>query len=234
MEVKNNLLVGVPFRKSPNQSGTIVPKFLIAHFTAASSADSAISWMLDPESKVSAHLHLDKQGNFVQLVEFNKRAYHAGKSEYKGVSDLNYHSIGIEIQNRGKINGVYEDYTEPQILAFIEAAKAIIKAYPTITEITGHENIAIPRGRKDDPGPKFPMERVRQAVFGGVTKEEYPKTKHTTTGLRLRKGPSTEYAIIDTLSAGTEVNVLYEKDGFSEVFVCGQKLHGWCSSSYLK
>lgn len=232
MEVRNNMLLGVPFKKSPNQSGNIVPKFIIAHFTASSTADGAISWMTDAKSEVSAHLHLDKKGDFVQLVEFNKRAYHAGKSEYKGVSDLNWHSIGIEIQNRGKVNGVYEDYTEEQIKSFIEVSKALVKAYPAITDIAGHSEIALPRGRKDDPGPKFPMERVRREVFG--KQDSKVDTKRTTADLNLREGPGTQYKVLEVLKHNSEVNVLSEDNGWSEVFICTSKTKGYVSSKYLK
>ncbi|WP_418360181.1 N-acetylmuramoyl-L-alanine amidase [Sphingobacterium detergens] len=228
MEVKNNKLVGAIFKETENQSGVITPKFIIYHFTAAGSAVSAISWMLDPKSKVSAHLHLDKQGNFVQLVEFNKRAYHAGVSEYNGYSNLNYHSIGIEIQNRGKVNGNYEDYTESQINAVIEVSKALIKAYPSIIGVAGHEDIAMPRGRKDDPGPKFPMNRVRKTLFG----TSQVITKMTTSDLNMRSGPGTNNAVVTVLKKGTVVNVLSSSSSWSEVSANGFK--GWVSSTYIK
>lgn len=234
MEIKNNILLGVPFKKSPNQSGSITPKYIIIHFTASSTAEGAISWMLNPSSKVSAHLHLDKKGNFVQLVEFNKRAYHAGKSEYKGISDLNYHSIGIEIQNRGKVNGVYEDYTLEQIKSVIEVCKALVKAYPTIVGITGHENIAMPRGRKDDPGPKFPMSMVVKEVFGNSEPDGKLDSKRTTSDLNLRQGAGTNFSVLEVLKYGTEVLVLSEQNGWSEVAVCSSKRKGFVSSKYLK
>lgn len=235
MEVRNNTLLDIPFKKSPNQSGSIIPKFIIAHFTASSTAEGAISWMTDPKSKVSAHLHLDKKGDFVQLVKFNKRAYHAGKSEYKGVSDLNWHSIGIEIQNRGKVNGVYEDYTEAQIKSFIEVSKALVKAYPTITGIAGHSEIAMPRGRKDDPGPKFPMERVRREVFGEHDDISSLKNKRVTASvLNVRSGPGTQHQVVGNLSSNDEVLIMEEQNGWSRVVICKDKKQGWVSNKYLK
>ena len=75
MRIKDNRIESIIFRKSPNQSGDITPIYLIIHYTASSTEEGAISWMTNPDSKVSAHLHIARNGNIVQMVDFNKRAY---------------------------------------------------------------------------------------------------------------------------------------------------------------
>lgn len=153
----NNHILEIPFKKSPNQSGDINPTYLVIHYDAAPNASSAINWMTNPVSKVSAHLHIDRVGNIVQLVNFNKRAYHAGKSSWKGLSDLNWHSIGIELQNTGT-----QEYTQVQLVSLLKVSKLIVESYP-IKEVLGHSDIA--PGRKIDPGKQFPMEWLRKEIW---------------------------------------------------------------------
>lgn len=238
MLVKNNLLYNddgtqVEFRPTENiGSGAKNIRYILLHFDAATNSTSAVNWLTDKKSGVSADLHITRAGKVTQMAKFNQITWHAGKSAWKGLVGLNKYAIGIEQENMGSFKGVYQDWTEVQIQKCIEVCKALVAAYPTIKEILGHEEVATPAGRKDDPGPKFPMARVRAEVFG--TRLIYPVAKYTTTSLRLRKGPSTMFDIITTLNPGTEVNVLSEKDGWAECFACEQKLHGWCSTTYLK
>ena len=108
----------------------------------------------------SAHIMMSRTGDCSQLVPFNKQAYHAGKSEWKGMSNLNAHTYGIEL-----IAAKGEAYEEEQ---YIELAKLIIqlwndcgKTFPLSREgITGHEDIAVPLGRKVDPGPLFDWDKL--------------------------------------------------------------------------
>ncbi|WP_180268506.1 N-acetylmuramoyl-L-alanine amidase [Sphingobacterium sp. 1.A.4] len=153
MEIKNNRLVGVPFRATPNVGGLIKPIYIVMHFDAASNSTSAVNWMSDPKSKVSAHIHISRDGVVTQLVPFNVKAWHAGKSTWKGLNNLNDHSIGIELQNTGS-----QEYTTQQINAAIEVCKAIKSSYQ-IREIVGHNDIA--PGRKSDPGKQFPWSKFK-------------------------------------------------------------------------
>jgi N-acetylmuramoyl-L-alanine amidase len=95
--------VKVPYVKSPNHSGIIKPKFLVIHFTAGSSAAGAINWFRRKESKASAHFVIDYDGKITQMVPTNKKAWHAGRSSWKGYKGLNSHSIGIEVVNPGPL-----------------------------------------------------------------------------------------------------------------------------------
>lgn len=229
MQVKNNLLYNndgtqVEFRQSPNiSSGTKDIRFIILHFDAASNSTSAVNWLTQKASGVSSDLHITRDGKVTQMAEFNKITWHAGRSEWKGLTNLNKYAIGIEQENRGMVKGVYQDWTEVQIQKCIEVCKALVVAYPSITEILGHEEVA--PGRKDDPGPKFPMDRVRREVFGVVTKS-------TTSDLNLRSGPGTNFSVLKVLARGTIVNVLSASGSWSNVEVGGLK--GWVSNQYLK
>lgn len=105
--------------------------------------------------KVSAHALIKRNGAVVQFVNFNDRAWHAGKSTYQGREQCNDFSIGIELEGDEKTPYRYAQY---KVLAALTAA--LQAAYPAIGEhITGHEHIA--PGRKTDPGPTFDWARYR-------------------------------------------------------------------------
>ncbi|MCO1334185.1 1,6-anhydro-N-acetylmuramyl-L-alanine amidase AmpD [Microbulbifer sp. OS29] len=100
--------------------------------------------------QVSAHILIDRDGVVTQYVPLNRRAWHAGKSEFKGRSNCNDFSIGIELE------GLDTDvYTDAQYCALAEVSGAIMQAYPAIDvdRIASHSDIA--PGRKLDPGPGF-------------------------------------------------------------------------------
>ncbi len=109
MKVINHRLVQddgkpYPFERSPNQSsGTITPRFLIIHYTAGRSAESSVSWFKNPDAKASAHLVIGRDGSITQMVGFNRKAWHAGKSRWGDIVGLNSHSIGIELDNAGEL-----------------------------------------------------------------------------------------------------------------------------------
>ena len=111
MKVRNHRLFDdnneqLPYVASPNRStGTIVPRFLVMHFTAGASASSSISWLTNPAARASAHLVIARDGTVTQLVPFNRKAWHAGRSRWAGLTGLNAHSIGIELDNHGELNG---------------------------------------------------------------------------------------------------------------------------------
>lgn len=144
---------------SPNFSDkVIVPRFIVVHYTASSSAESAINWMANPDSKVSAHLVIAKDGEVTQMVPFYKKAWHAGPSSHSGWRHLNSHSIGIELVNKGD-----QEYPEEQLCALEGVIRQLKEEYPTIFQVVGHSEIDT-RGIKMDPGPLFPMERFRMSV----------------------------------------------------------------------
>ncbi|MCP5153317.1 MAG: N-acetylmuramoyl-L-alanine amidase [Ectothiorhodospiraceae bacterium] len=99
MRVASHRLVDHEFRALEHFGGVIEPRFVVVHYTAGGSLDGSFA-ALDRVG-LSAHVLLDRDGTVVQLVEFNRRAFHAGQSRWKGFTGLNHHSIGIEVCNYG-------------------------------------------------------------------------------------------------------------------------------------
>jgi N-acetylmuramoyl-L-alanine amidase len=226
MLVKNGYLfldngTQVTFKKTPNHGGRKKStKYLIIHFDAANNATSALSWMLSDKSKVSAELWIGRDGSVVQLLDFGMIAYHAGESEWKGLKGLNSHSIGIELQNNGT-----QEYTQVQLDTLLEVAKALNTAYK-FDDVLGHSDIS--PGRKVDPGNMFPMAWLRKEMFNRVT------TKVTTSDVNLRKGSGTNFESLGVIKKGTEVNIVSEDKGWSEVLICSTKQTGYIINNYLK
>ena len=111
MKIQNHRLMaddGTPVRyiETPNKSGTMTPEYLIMHYTAGSSAEGSVSWMCNPAAKAAAHLVIGRDGGLTQLAAFNRVAWHAGQSQWEGRSCLNGFSIGIELDNAGKLEHV--------------------------------------------------------------------------------------------------------------------------------
>lgn len=110
--------------------------------------------------RVSAHLLIDRAGQLVQFVPLDRRAWHAGASEFQGRTDCNDFSIGIELEGCD-----HEAYTEEQYRRLVEVAKLLLAHYPSLTpeRITGHSDIA--PGRKTDPGPAFDWDHFRSLLM---------------------------------------------------------------------
>ena len=113
------------------------------------------------ELKVSAHLLIERDGRLVQFVNFNDRAWHAGQSLYDGRKRCNDFSIGIELEGTDD-----QPYTPVQYQQLAEVTKALLAAYPAMTQerITGHQHIA--PGRKTDPGEAFDWGYYKGLVRG--------------------------------------------------------------------
>ena len=73
----------VRFEESPNASNGIQPEYCVLHYTAGASAESSVRWLCNPEAKASAHLVIGRDGSITQLVAFDRKAWHAGKSEWR-------------------------------------------------------------------------------------------------------------------------------------------------------
>ncbi|UOA10663.1 1,6-anhydro-N-acetylmuramyl-L-alanine amidase AmpD [Methylobacter sp. S3L5C] len=105
---------------------------------------------------VSAHLLIKRNGSCVQYVPFDKRAWHAGESNYDGQNNCNDFSIGIELEGTESI-----DYTEAQYIRLKVVIDTLLKTYPKLSRqrITGHSEIA--PGRKADPGASFDWQKIK-------------------------------------------------------------------------
>ena len=156
-EVKKHLLFvngkQVIFKQSPNHGGVIKPRLIVIHYTGDNSKGGAISWLCAKEAKVSAHLVVGKDGTITQLLPFNVQGWHAGKSEYEGQLGVNNFSIGIENV------GVGDFWPAAQVEANRAIIEALFDAY-SIEDVVGHNDVAIPEGRKSDPGPNYPWTEV--------------------------------------------------------------------------
>jgi len=109
------------------------------------------------ELRVSSHLLIRRDGEIVQYVPFNKRAWHAGVSAFLERDCCNDFSIGIEMEGSD-----YEKFTENQYTALEQTISFLLATYPSLSAdaITGHEHIA--PGRKTDPGPYFDWKRLEK------------------------------------------------------------------------
>lgn len=140
------------------------PSMIILHYTGMETAVQALQRLCDEACEVSVHYVIEKNGKFHQLVDDDKRAWHAGLSYWEGLTDINSASIGIEIVNKGHEFG-YEDFPQSQIKSLIGVLEKLTKTYAIpASHILGHSDIA--PGRKIDPGEKFPWEMLSHSGFG--------------------------------------------------------------------
>ena len=112
--------------------------------------------------EVSAHLLLRRCGELVQFVSLEERAWHAGRSCYRGRENCNDFSIGIELEGSDE-----DPYTDAQYAALHAVTACLLRQYPALSAdtIAGHSDIA--PGRKTDPGPAFDWDRYRRRLPGG-------------------------------------------------------------------
>ena len=122
---------------------------IVLHDTGGKTAESTLSWFASENSKVSAHYLIDRDGLVYQCVPDDKQAWHAGVSELWGVKNCNFFSIGIELVD----DDDQTPYTELQLHSLIQMCTDLCMKYTIpLNRIVGHEHIALPKGRKADPG----------------------------------------------------------------------------------
>lgn len=181
--------VRVPYPAGPAMN---TRRFLVMHFTSGATALSSIDFWRKPEAKgAEAHLVIDRDGTVLQIRPFNQGTDHAGGRGKSAWTDpntgityngLNSCSIGIEFANAGDSPALarrytklpllrakhknggpiaeWEQYTPEQIRSGLEVAKALVQRY-NLDDLIGHEDVS--PGRKNDPGPAFPMAQFREA-----------------------------------------------------------------------
>lgn len=182
--IVNHRLVGdgvIRMECTKNTRGVAGPDMIILHYTAGSSVMSSSRYLARPDVAASAHIVIGRAGEVVQLVPFNIEAWHAGKSRYKGRSELNHYSIGIELDNLGQLRqeggkfvaecgvvvpfeDVYVDesrqgktywhkYTKVQEKVLADVCGLLIDYY-SIQDVVGHSDVT---DRKVDPGPALQL-----------------------------------------------------------------------------
>ena len=224
-----------PYRESPNRGGKIDHKFLVIHYTAGSSVDGSVRSLTDSGSSASAHLVIGRDGSIVQLVPFDRVAWHAGRSKWAGLSGLNQYSIGIELDNAGRLkrsgnrwqSWFGREYDDGDVVeathkneksaagwhlypaAQIEAAHAIsqllVRRYK-LRDVVGHDDIA--PYRKSDPGPAFQLDSFRSSVMGRG--DESADVYETTAALNIRSGAGSDHGKLEgsPLPRGIRVEVM--------------------------
>lgn len=181
--------------ESENQNSRV--RFLVLHYTSENFAESLRLLTEHTDNPVSSHYLVPEPGDasypdsklkVFQLVDETQRAWHAGRSYWRGKTGLNDQSIGIEIVNTGHCRLVagnhndisaesdslcfFPDYPETQLELVVELIRDILERHPDIpiTNIVGHSDIA--PGRKIDPGPRFPWQRLYQLGIGAWYDED--------------------------------------------------------------
>mgnify|MGYP006283743277 CR=1 FL=1 len=251
-----------------------LPDTLVIHYTAGGSLEGAVNALRDPHVRASAHLVVGRDGRIKQLIPFNKIAWHAGQSSWQGRSGLNRYSIGIEIDNAGKLSktgdlyktwyggiipqehvyygthrnesspAYWHDFTEKQITCVFELCRVLRDKYDIVT-IVGHEEIS--PGRKIDPGPAFPLDKLRNVLLEDRSADEpvvrpdepdaspIPGKKAgivTASSLNFRSAPNYNAAPLSgPLPNGTKLTVLDEEHGWYKVDV---PQTGWVKKEYVR
>lgn len=193
MNISNHELIGdnIEQSPSPNKGGKFKDgdlQYIVIHYTAGANRKSSVRSLSKKDRVVSAHVVIGRDGITSQLVPFDTIAFHAGKSEWDGKTGLNKFSIGIEMDNPGRLNEkgsefltsfkakvdpsnvmkavhrnekketLWHTYTDEQIETCKKLCQDLIQQYD-IKQVVGHEEIS--PGRKIDPGPAFPLDNFR-------------------------------------------------------------------------
>ena len=139
---------------SPNWNERRLPvSMVVLHYTGMKTADEALERLTDAKSEVSAHYLIDEQGTVTRLVPEDKRAWHAGQAYWRGITDVNSASVGIELVNPGHEWG-YRPFPQPQMEALIPLLADVIKRHKVpYANVVGHSDVA--PARKEDPGELF-------------------------------------------------------------------------------
>lgn len=151
---------------SPNWNERQLPvSMVVLHYTGMLTGDEALERMCDSAAGVSAHYMIEEDGTVIRMVDEDKRAWHAGKSFWRGITDVNSASIGIELVNPGHDWG-YRPFTAAQMESLLPLLGRIVRYYDIPrANVVGHSDIA--PARKDDPGELFDwhhLSRLRLAL----------------------------------------------------------------------
>ncbi|MEM7070730.1 MAG: N-acetylmuramoyl-L-alanine amidase [Pseudomonadota bacterium] len=193
--------MNIKFKKSPNfgprrhcqnnldrqtNLDSHTPSMIVYHATYMDHCEQALERLCDPMTEVSCHYLISKEGCIWQLVDLEKRAWHAGKSCWREISDVNSASIGIELDYANPYqqkSNIVKDFANPQIEGLIELVDYLCDLFPIKHwgHVT-HQDIA--PERKTDPGPYFPWRKLSDHQFGlmpaDIKPESFSKNKSKT------------------------------------------------------
>ena len=144
---------------SPNFNDRLLPvSMIVLHYTGMADAATAIARLTSPDAGVSCHYLVAEDGQVVRMVDEAQRAWHAGNSYWRGITDVNSASVGIEIVNPGHEFG-YRPFPDEQIAALIPLVSSIKDRHGIGRgNVVGHSDVA--PTRKEDPGELFPWEAL--------------------------------------------------------------------------
>jgi N-acetylmuramoyl-L-alanine amidase len=139
---------------SPNCNERALPvSMVVLHYTGMQTGKEALDRLCDPHAQVSAHYLINEDGTVHALVPEAKRAWHAGRSYWRGITDVNSASVGIELVNPGHEWG-YRPFPDAQMAALIPLLHAIVQRHDVPrANVVGHSDVA--PLRKEDPGELF-------------------------------------------------------------------------------
>jgi len=145
---------------SPNfgeRRGGATPSLIVLHYTAMPDWRRARDWLCNPQAEVSAHYIISPQGEVVTLVDEDKRAWHAGAGSWGAITDVNSHSIGIELSNDG-----FSPFAAPLMDALDGLLVGMMDRWAIpASRVIAHSDLA--PGRKIDPGARFDWARLVRA-----------------------------------------------------------------------
>ncbi|MFY0596220.1 MAG: N-acetylmuramoyl-L-alanine amidase [Cognatishimia sp.] len=157
----------------PRREGA-TPSLIVLHYTAMASAKAACKTLCNPETEVSAHYLISSKGQIEQLVQEDMRAWHAGVGQWGEITDVNSHSIGIELDNDG-----FSPFAEPLMGSLEWLLPHIMRRWDIPKQnVIAHSDIA--PHRKIDPGPRFDWKRLARrglAIWPDAKASEVDWTK---------------------------------------------------------
>ncbi|MBI1327587.1 MAG: N-acetylmuramoyl-L-alanine amidase [Alphaproteobacteria bacterium] len=157
----------IPFFTTPRfdeRRDNAVPQYIIVHGTETEDGEEAHYYYMGGAKQISPHYMVMVDGSIRQYVHEDKRAWHAGIGHWRGIDDMNSHSIGIEVVNGGEPADC-PPYNDAQIETLIKLGNDICARWNIPPQnILGHKDIA--PIRKRDPGRHFPWQRCAEGGFG--------------------------------------------------------------------
>jgi N-acetylmuramoyl-L-alanine amidase len=149
-----------PSRNHGVRRGCVAPDLLVLHYTAMQTTREALERLCSPNHEVSAHYLISASGEIFQLVAEDRRAWHAGRSCWGGDHDINSRSIGIELDNNGRV-----PFSFLQFCALVLLCHDIFRRWSfPYWRVVAHSDIAI--GRKVDPGSRFDWSGLAKENIG--------------------------------------------------------------------
>jgi N-acetylmuramoyl-L-alanine amidase len=252
------------YRASPNIGGPLRdPTLLVMHYTASGGQDGLgdVDWLCRPEARASAHVVVGRSGDVKQIVPFDVQAWHAGRSIWRGRSNCNDFSIGIEVDNWGKLarNAAgeivsstgrsvdqhralrlrHKHESAPQFWEVYDEVQLVAVAAVARLILDAYPSIReivghedIAPGRKSDPGPAFPMQRFISLVEGRGDAPVLHR-RVLSSSLNVRGGPGVRFGLVgEPLVRDERVEVEYDAGAWARI-KAGDGRIGWVADQFL-